>query len=160
MPQSLSNFLFLLVRNWDQAKILLEIRNQCRDGMTNHTDEISLDQQKVFFDKHLHPEYGDGLYRAYLLVEHNIPVGYGGLKWDGEKYWMTIGVINTHRGRGLSRRLTKLITQMAIKEGKQVWLNCWEDNFAFHGYLDCGYNIVSVDRMPDRVLVTMKYEGN
>lgn len=162
MPQSKFNLSFIRVMEWREALELLRIRNECREGMTHNRGYITEKDQWQFFTDHLSPVTGDGKYEAYLLETDIESVGYGLLKWDEElnRYWMTAGLANKYRGRGLSRFLINLITQWGNREGAEVWIDVWEDNLALIGDIKVGYEIKD-QQLPEgpmgRVLNVMRY---
>lgn len=150
---------FISVTTDQQFRDLLHIRNECRDGLTHDTHELTLQDQKGFINRCWEYETVESLdtappfqvkqgiwYEPYLLMDDHWPIGYGLLKWDGEKYWMTIGLTKEYRGKGLSRLLIYYITEMGHREGKEVWLDVLNENRkAFEGYLKAGYKIVERD---------------
>lgn len=149
---------FVSVQDWGQALDLLRVRNACREGMTHDTGTITMEQQAQFF---LKLQKGDE-YEAYLLVDHErhvyTAVGYGLLKWDGEKYWMTAGLTPSMRGRGLSRLIINFITEMGHREGRDVWIDVYDDNLALFGDIRTGYEFVtSTDLSNGRVIHVMRH---
>jgi GNAT superfamily N-acetyltransferase len=159
MPQSKLRFSFVRVSEIDQAWQLMGVRNECREGMTHNTTIIDAKQQQRFYNEHLSPFRGDGIYEAYLLLDEMHPIGYGLLKWDKEKeaYWMTAGLIKEYRGRGLSRFLISYITEMGHREGHDVYIDVWEDNLALIGDIKVGYEVVDQKIVDGRVLNIMKH---
>ena len=151
---------FCAVTESDQFKELLIVRNECREGLTHDRHEITLSEQKQFINL-CWPQQGARLlwYEPYLLYDDKWPIGYGLLKWDGEKYWMTIGLVKQYRGIGLSRLLIHYITEMGHRQGAEVWLDVSKDNVhAYNGYLKAGYEIVTEDSSKhDTLLTVMKH---
>lgn len=131
---------------------LLVVRNECRVGMTGSDAEITLDEQLEFMEK-CWVVTRETWYEPYLLYDDGWPIGYGMLKWDGQKYWMTIGVVKGHRGKGLSHVLTGLITTLGRRDRKEVWLDCFDHNVGRFAYTQYGYELV--DRKGN--LLIMKY---
>jgi GNAT superfamily N-acetyltransferase len=132
---------------------LLIVRNECRDGLTHDTKEITLEQQQAWKSKCWPETSLAGLwYEPYLLYDEEWPIGYGLLKWDGAKYWMTAGLAKAYRGKGLSQLLITFITEMGYKNGKTpVWLDAKDDNPGMFGYIRTGYEFpeVWIDVMDD-----------
>lgn len=150
---------FTAVTTDQQFRDLLIVRNECRDGLTHHTQEITLREQAEWKKSCWGEETGNNLwYEPYLLYDNGTPAGYGLLKWDGEKYWMTIGVAKDYRRRGLSWLLTNFITEMGHREGKEVWLDVFESNPALSSYIKAGYEFVSVAADGYSVVHTMKHK--
>lgn len=160
MPQSKLNLSFIRIRDWDSAQELMNVRNECREGMTHDTGWIDLKQQKMFFDDHLSTFRGDNKYEAYLLYDDHFPIGYGLLKWDGDKYWMTAGLIREYRNRGLSRFLISYITEMGHREGSEVWIDVWKDNLALIGDIKVGYEVMQERIVDGKILLIMKHNRN
>src|SRR5258708_5504784 len=132
---------FIAVTTVQQFRDLLIVRNECRDGLTHDKREITLAEQLKWsrrcWSNQVSPK-DPVSYEPYLLYDYEYPVGYGLLKWDGGRYWMTIGVARDYRGMGLSKVLIGLITTMASRNGREVWLDCMEDNLAYKNYVKAG----------------------
>jgi len=98
-------------------------------------------------------------YEPYLLMDGDWPIGYGLLKWDGQKYWMSVGLVKAYRGKKLARLLIYYITEMGHREGYEVWLDVSKDNVvAWNSYLKAGYEIVVEDaHKHDQELTVMKH---
>lgn len=130
---------FIPVVTDQQFRDLLLVRNECRDGLTHDTHELTLEDQKGFRAKC----WGENLwYEPYLLYDEDWPIGYGLLKWDGQRYWMTAGLVWGYRGKGLSRLLISFITEMGHREGKEIWIDVLDDNPALYGDIRVGYEFV------------------
>ena len=151
---------FVAVTTDQQFRDLLIVRNECRDGLTHDKREITLGEQEQWKERCWGWETGNaGWYEPYLLYDDGTPVGYGLLKWDGEKYWMTIGVAKDRRKQGLSWLLTNFITEMGHRDGKEVWLDVLEDNPALSSYIKAGYEFTGVPVMDGyNTLYTMKHK--
>lgn len=160
MPQSKLRLSFIRVENWDQALELRDVRNECSAGMTHNTGFIDVQQQKLFFNEHIIESRGDGKFEAYLLYDKFYPIGYGLLKWDDDKYWMTAGIIKEYRSRGLSRFLISYITEMGHREGHDVWIDVWKDNLALIGDIRVGYEVQEEKLINGRTLLIMKHNRN
>lgn len=134
---------FVAVTTDQQFRDLLLVRNECRDGLTHDTHELTLEDQKGFRTKC----WGENLwYEPYLLYDEGWPVGYGLLKWDGKRYWMTAGLVKEYRGQGLSRLLITYITEIAYREKRnvEVWLDAYDENTGMFGYIRQGYEFPEV----------------
>lgn len=144
---------FVAVTEDQQFRDLLIVRNECRDGLTHDTHELTMENQKAWRSQcWTGTPYGEFFssikrmwYEPYLLYDEEWPIGYGLLKWDGEKYWMTAGLVFEYRGKGLSRVLINFITEMAYREMQvQVWLDAKDDNLGMFGYVREGYEFPEV----------------
>jgi GNAT superfamily N-acetyltransferase len=159
MLQSRLRLTFLRILEWDEALILLRIRNECREGMTHMTSTLTEKDQYEFYVDHLSTVTGDGKYEAYLLESDHDAIGYGLLKWDDEKeaYWMTAGLVKAWRNKGLSRLLINFITEMGHREGADVWIDVWDDNAALFGDIRVGYEFVLSRLVDGKTLHIMKH---
>lgn len=152
---------FVAVVSDQQFRDLVIVRNECREGLTHDTHELTLQDQKVFRERcwreNTLSEFQHH-YEPYLLYDEQWPIGYGLLKWDGERYWMTIGLVGEYRGRKLSRLLINYITEMGHREGAEVWLDVDPENkIAYNGYLKAGYVVEESAPKHDKILVVMKH---
>jgi len=160
MPQSKLRLSFVRVEEWHQALELRDVRNECREGMTHDTGYIDTPQQKLFYNEHLAEFRGDGIFEAYLLYDRLTPIGYGLLKWDDDKYWMTAGLIKDYRSKGLSRFLISYITEMGHREANDVWIDVWKDNLALIGDIRVGYEVQEEKHIDGKALLIMKHNRN
>lgn len=147
---------FVRVTKWDQALDLLNVRNQCRDGMTHTTKLLTEEDQAKFFSNEIDSGH---TYECYLLKDGEAVAGYGLLKRDGDKKWMTAGLARPYRAKHLSRLLISLITEIAYADpGIEVWIDVYSDNLALRGDLHAGYEFVDSVRQRDgRLLHIMKH---
>lgn len=146
-----------------QFRDLLIVRNECRDGLTHDKREISLEEQAGWQDQ-CWDWAGDGrnFYEPYLLCENRRgqqwPVAYGMLKWDGEKYWMTVGVAKDYRRKGLGKLVTNLITEIGHRDGAEVWLDVMDDNPMLPTYIKAGYEFRETIMYGDNELHIMQHK--
>jgi ribosomal protein S18 acetylase RimI-like enzyme len=139
------------VRTLVQAQELRVLRNECREFMTRDTAEISEEQQQDFFFSHL-----GGPVRAWLLRENSHAVAYGVLRDDGEHLWLSCGVTEHARGRGLGTAVVHLLT--AAAGDTPVRLEVWQDNEpARHAYTRCGYRVTGITGRDGRVVELMEH---
>lgn len=146
----------LRVQTWPQALDLMAVRNSCREGMTHDTHEISEAEQKRFWMDQLVAD--DPAYEAYLFVDGEKPMGYGLIKLDGKRAWMTYGIIPEYRGKRLSRIQIQMITQLGYLAAPEVWIDVWQDNFALRGDIREGYEFVENNLFNGRMLYIMKHK--
>jgi len=143
------------VQTWGQALDLLKVRNACREGMTHTTEEITVAQQERFWREQLLPGH---TFEAYVWYDARKPIGFGVIKKDGRKAWMTHGLVPEVRGRHLSRIGIQLITQMGYAVADEVWIDVWDWNHALRGDIREGYEFVESATQPDgQVLHVMKH---
>lgn len=163
---------FTAVKTDAQYRDLLLVRNECRDGLTHMTDEITLADQIKFRNdcwpggasrpgEHGFPHFyqKSDWFEPYLLTRFDWPIGYGLLKYDFamDGYWMTAGLVKSERGKGLSRLLILFITEMGHRDGKDVWIDVYDDNLAIFGDIRVGYEFVKSEHFDDVILHTMKH---
>src|SRR5262245_909034 len=111
---------FRRVRLWSEAHDLMTVRNACREGMTHNTAEISVDEQRRFYEHELQSGH---TYEAYVFYDELEPMGYGLIKKDGKRAWMTYGIVPEYRGRKLSRIQIQMVTQMGYLAAPEVWID-------------------------------------
>ena len=149
---------FVRVRRWDEALDLLNVRNQCREGMTHTTSLITEEDQAKFFAYEIVPGH---TYECYLLRDGAVAAGYGLLKRDGNRKWMTAGLARPYRAKHLSRLLIALITEVAYADpGTEVWIDVYDDNLALIGDIKVGYEFVDSQEVNGRTLHIMKHRRN
>ncbi len=148
------NLTIARVQTWHQAKELLGVRNACREGMTHNVEHITEAEQWHFWENELLAP--DPKYHAYLFSDGASGFGYGMLKVDGDKVWMTFGMIPEYRRRRLSRPMIQIITQIGYTLGDEVWIDVWDDNFALRSDIREGYEFVE-STVDDRTLHVMKH---
>lgn len=148
---------FLAVTTDQQFRDLLHVRNECRDGLTHDRHELTLNDQ-WHFRRECWDQDRSWHYEPYLLMDGEWPIGYGLLKWDGKRYWMTVGLVKVYRGKGLSRLLINYITEMGHREGADVWLDVDPENkITYNSYLKAGYIVEERAPKHDKILVVMKH---
>lgn len=154
---------FIRVETWFQALQLKDVRNECRTGMTHHQEYITDEEQEIFFNGQILT----GKMECYLLYNSEssevvkiVPIGFGLLRWEENKYWMTIGVINAYRRKHLSRLLTAFITALGHREGHEVWLDVFEGNLAISSYIKEGYQFAGSYIKDGKIVHIMKHEKN
>lgn len=146
---------FVYVQDWGQALDLMRVRNLCREGMTHDREVITVAQQTKFFQALLKAD----VYETYLLVDHDRAlssertIGYGLLKLEDDRYWMTAGLVPAVRGQGLSRLIINFITEMGHRQGKDVWIDVADNNLALFGDIRTGYEFVNSQTQPDGSLL-------
>jgi len=148
---------FIRVQRWDEALDLLAVRNECREGMTHTTGVITEEEQAKFFTNEIVPGH---TFECYLLRDGHALAGYGLLKRDGDRKWMSAGLTRPYRGRHLSRLLINLITEIAYADrGTEVWIDVLDSNLALIGDLRCGYQLVETRIREDgKMLRIMRHQ--
>ena len=115
---------FERVTTWPQAQALRRLRNECRQFMTRDTAEITSEQQGRFYEDAIL----SGKVTAVLARRDGLPAAYG-LLWPGPgELWLSCGVAEGTRGKGLGLAVVRYVTGLA--GGKPVRLEVWQDNDA------------------------------
>ena len=114
------------------VEVLRYIRNSCASYMTRHCDIISIEQQQLWWKT-----INRDTWQIYLYWYGNMAVGFGVLRLEDGKYWVTGGLLENARGHGLGRELfTHLIN--FVKD--DIWLEVLETNTIAHKlYMKLGF---------------------
>lgn len=81
------------VRTPDDVECVRVIRNAGRQWMTRNTDEITPEQQEIWWQR-------EGRnHRMYLFTADGVDVGFGMCRVIGGREWITLAVHPDHRGR-------------------------------------------------------------
>lgn len=77
------------------VETLRQIRNSGRESMTRDTAEITPEQQQAWWSAR-DPE----TCLPFLFGQDGADVGYGMLRLDGDRWWVSLAVAPEHRGKG------------------------------------------------------------
>lgn len=130
------------------AYILKDIRNQCASYMTNNTDIITDEQQSEWYYTIYIPHYVRFNMVALLVKDGGDDVGYGLVRIEDGKVWLTGGLIESYRSKGYGRTLFEgLIAEAQRLAPKiEVALTVRKDNErAFKLYKSLGFIIIDED---------------
>lgn len=148
----MDNFLVLRkIETLDDAMLLRNIRNQCREFMTRDISYISEEQQKRWF-MNLKPDF-----KIYILysVEMGLitsPIGYGLIREEGEYSLISGGLIESERGKGYGSTLFNYLIKNV--ENKKIKLEVLKSNTrAFVIYNNLGFRVIN----DDGEMITMEY---
>ncbi len=118
------------------AMVMRRVRNECRSFMTHNQNEISYFGQLwwwLFLD---HEKY-----KPYVVGED---FGYALIFVQSPKAWLTAGLVENHRGRGLGFRVFQELIDNAISLGLEPWLEVRKDNHGARRVYDkLGFVIVN-----------------
>lgn len=105
-----------LLSTLEEAFELALIRNECRHFMTHDQSEISSSQQKTWYQT-IYTQQTPQKYWVWVLKEQNDKIiGYCAAKDEAEGVYITEGLLEKKRGRGLGTfMLTSLISQKLFK---------------------------------------------
>jgi ribosomal protein S18 acetylase RimI-like enzyme len=149
----MSDFVVLKkIETLEEAMILRNIRNQCKDFMTRDCSYISEDQQKRWFEN-LDPNVK--IYLLYL-VEFGVvssPVGYGLIREEAGFSLVSGGLVESCRGKGYGKILFDYLIKNLDKE-MPIKLEVLKNNTrAFFIYNKLGFRVVK----DDGKVITMEY---
>ena len=149
----MENFLVLKkIESLDEAMILRNIRNQCKDFMTRDTSYISEEQQKRWF-ANLKDDVK--IYLLYLVDFGVIssPIGYGLIREEGGFSLVSGGLIESCRGKGYGKILFDYLVKNVDKE-HPIKLEVLKNNTrAFVIYNKLGFRVVK----DDGEVISMEY---
>lgn len=118
--------IFSPIGNVLEAFEVRSIRNECKSFMTNNNNDIGIIKQFVwYFWTYLINERKHGTI-CYLFRTDKISCGYGLIRKSSGKYWITGGLKESFRGRGLG----KILFENLIKStpSSSVWLEVKNSN--------------------------------
>lgn len=131
---------FKKVQTPEEAETLRRIRNTCRTYMTRSTEEITPDQQQVWF-KTAHEKYD--LYIAYD-IQYGVVIieaGYGLIHKNEGASLLTGGLLPDYRDKGLGSVLFKFLIDSCPKT-KPIRLEVLKSNTrAFKTYEKLNFTI-------------------
>ena len=113
------------VESEDDVEWLRFIRNQCRAWMTNHRDWITPEQQMTWWQTRDTEHVKAWLYRIGVQ-----PIGFGLLRFDGHRWWATLGIRQRWRGEGHGKAIYRHLSQQSPDE---VWIEVLSNNGASLG---------------------------
>lgn len=130
------------VRDYSDALIVRNIRNECRDYMTNDSKYITVKAQTQWWKE----IKADPTWQVYLFIDDGKEVGYGIVRYREGRHWVTGGLIESARGRGLGRILFARLTEIAAKDF-HAYLEVRKDNTrAINLYRSLGYRYLGEPR--------------
>lgn|SRR5574341_727751 len=138
-----------------QAEHMRQIRNSCRQFMTNDQREISVDDQQRWFQSII---VSDAVL-PFLYQPQADPIGYGLLRRIDDRWWVSGGLLPDHRGRGHGRALFAELAAYVEGFGETCWLTVFESNIAARRtYETLGFVFIERTVSADDVsaIITMK----
>ena len=117
----------------DEALLLAEIRNECRQWMTNDQHEISHSEQADWFFE-VYQKQSPQFYNVWLLKEMNEkkdPVlGYFAAKECPDSFYVTEGLLESRRGQGAGTFLLQTLLSYEIFKNKKIHADIFNYNQA------------------------------
>ena len=144
---------FKRVTSEADSQMLRNVRNQCREFMTRHSDFITEEQQKEWF-KDAHKKYE--LYIAYTVEYGAIiyEVGFGVIHKCDDCFMLTGGLTPDSRGQGFGKKVFKFLMDQCHKS-LPIRLELLKNNTAaFKTYKKLGFEVTSEDNR----LIYMEYK--
>lgn len=139
------------IETLEEALILRNIRNECREFMTRDTSYISEEQQKRWY-ANLKPDFKIFLLYSVELGVISSPIGYGLLREEGDSVLISGGLVESERGKGYGSILFNYLIKN-VKD-KKIKLEVLKSNTrAFVIYNNLGFRVVN----DDGELITMEY---
>lgn len=132
---------------------MADIRNECREWMTNDTSYIGTTRQVLWFFNDYLPAFKRGDMLASLLYDDaNVPVAFGIRAFRESRWVVTGGVATVYRGRGHGHRM---FTDLSVGF-PETWLDVLTDNTrAIALYESLGFKFISSD---DRINTMCRIE--
>ncbi len=96
------------------------IRNSCASFMTGNRNQITAREQRIWWTTLNHDSI-----RCWLFYEDSTAVGYGLIREEDGKSWLTAGLIPESRDHGLGREAFECLIQMSWHE---PWLKVLASN--------------------------------
>lgn len=142
------------INNKDNVEQLRQVRNQCRLFMTRNTDEITKEQQEIWYsklDKDTNKLYL--LHEIYCGVASAI-VGYAYLRIEHGYVLLSGGLIADERGKGYGTVLFEYLVENAKTLNRPIKLEVLKNNMkAFSIYNKIGFRVIA----DDGKVITMEY---
>lgn len=115
----------------DDAFVMMEFRNECREFMTHNTAEIMEDQQVEWYRETYLPAREKGELFGYIVRrEDEEPIGYGLISKRDGRWWVSGGLAEDARGEGAGYFLFNEMTNMIHEDlrSEEAWLDVLNTN--------------------------------
>lgn len=116
------------IGNFYEALKVREIRNECREFMTNDTSKISFIKQVFWYFKVYKEENKKGNLMCYIFKNELNNSGFALVRRSSGRYWITGGLKSSERGKGLGKTLFKNLIK--VIPTKEIWLEVLDSNIA------------------------------
>lgn len=123
-------FRIVPVRTLRQALRMRAVRNRVRQFLTHDQSQIGVVRQAGWFLREYRTGLRAGSIEAWLVTTgRGRAVGYGIVRWDRGRWWVTGALVPEGRGVGLGRRLFEFLTLDALSRGRgEAWLDVLDGN--------------------------------
>jgi len=148
------DLVFVPITSENSIEDLRVIRNQCRNFMTRNTDEISKEQQELWYEN-LNKDRN----KLFILsaIVHGVagyPVGYGYIRIENNHILLSGGLKESERGKGYGNFLFRSLVLNSKKYNLPIKLEVLKTNtVAFSIYSKLGFKFTS----DDGKVLTMEY---
>lgn len=149
--------MFHEVEDINEAQIMRNIRNECREFMTKNTDYISEADQHAWFS-----QLDRANIKMYIVYEsfHGVvfsPVGFGYCRHVDDETYLTGGLLREVRGRGYGRILFQHILNKAKDFNTKITLEVLNTNIVAQNlYKSLGF----VTYYQDDRIMKMEYKND
>lgn len=117
------------ITNLFEAFKVRSIRNECSPYMTNDSSQIGIFRQFIWYFKTYNNDNKKGNFYCYLFNNRDMdPLGYATIIKRGGRFWITGGLKQNQRGKGLGKLLFKNL--ISTTPTKEVWLEVLQNNKA------------------------------
>jgi RimJ/RimL family protein N-acetyltransferase len=110
------NINFKPVNNLPEVLIVRNIRNECRNYLTNYTKYISLIGQIWWYFTYYRQASHAGIYRIFLARDKGKAIGFGALRLSAGKLLVTECIASEYRGQGYGFAILKKLMEVAQRE--------------------------------------------
>lgn len=120
----------------DQVEVLRTLRNECREWMTGDQRDISITEQAVWWST-----IDKRFWEVHLFIKEREFAGFGLLRFQDQKWWMTYGLGKKFRGKGWG---VELVTELC-QGHKEIWAEALVGNVASCITMErCGFQYQSM----------------
>lgn len=151
----MDNHKLISINNFIDVLEVRKIRNECRLFMTNYTNEISISNQLKWYFNVYKNENKKGNIETFIFKFNNKNAGFGLIQKKSNNYWITGGLSESQRGRGLGEKLfLELLNRIPSNE---VWLEVIDTNIAAKRiYAKLGFKKVKKIKIDGKDVIVMK----
>jgi ribosomal protein S18 acetylase RimI-like enzyme len=116
-----------------------QIRNSCKKYMTRNSKEITIEQQKKWFDS-----LDSDQYKPFIFKTNENDLGYGMLYFENNEIFLTGGLLPYYRNLGYGKILFNCLIDKSNEYNKPVKLEVLKTNIrAVKTYESLGFKLYS-----------------
>src|SRR5262245_3370720 len=118
-----------LVETVAESMRVRQLRNGCREYLTNYTGHIGTLRQLLWYFRFYRHSRKTTQCRLYLWYDNDgVAVGYGAMAFEEGRLLVTECVSKTERGKGHGGAILDNLVRIATAEGKNVVADIWASN--------------------------------